>query len=150
MSKSFVMVVEPCNEAATPPITTNRTLWRAKTPRIGRGLNMTLLADAPCIPYKLIDRARCDDGSPEALLRRQRQRRHELRAIDSATRDVHDVHLKVACAKDLLQRAVAGVLEAPLDQRDHRLRDAGLRSELTLTQSFALTGSPYQPTCFHI
>src|SRR6266571_1727666 len=149
MSKSFVIVVDPCNDAATPPITTNRTSWRAKTPRIGRGSNMTFLADAPCILYQLIDCSCCDNGPPEALFRGQGQRRHELCAIDSATGDIDDVHLEVARAKDPLQCAVARILESPLDQRDHRLRDPGLRSELTLTQPFALTGSPDQPTCLH-
>src|SRR5205823_2844146 len=111
---------------------------------------MTFLADAPCIPYQLIDGACCDNGPPEALFRSQRQRRHELRAIDSATRDVHDVHLEIARPKDPLEGAVAGVLKSTLDQRDHRLRNPGLHRELALGQPLALSGCTYQSADLHI
>src|SRR2546427_3974035 len=133
-----------------PPMTTNRTWWRVKTPRIGRGSNTTFLADAPCIPHELVDRARCNDGPAQAFFRRQGQRRHELRPIDSATGDVHDADLEVAGAKDPLQRAVTRVLKTSLDRRDHRLRHPGLRSELTLSQPLAFSCRPHQSTRLHI
>src|SRR5438309_1942363 len=133
-----------------PPMTTNRTWWRVKTPRIGRGSNTTFLADAPCIPHELVDRARCNDGPPQAFFRRQGQRRHELRPIDSPAGDVHYVHLEVARAKNPLQRAVTRVLKTPLDGRDHRLRNPGLRGELALGQPLALSRGSHQSTCLHI
>src|SRR5438093_4102939 len=139
MSKSFVIVVEPCSEAAIPPITTNRTSWRTKTPRIGRGSNTTSLADAPCIPHELIDRPSCDDGPPQAFFGSQGQRLHKLRAIDSASRDVHYVDFEIAGAKDPLQRAVARILKTALDGRDHRLSNPRFRGELTLSQPLAFS-----------
>src|SRR5207253_10961879 len=107
MSKSFVIVVEPCSEAAIPPITTNRTSWRTKTPRIGRGSNTTSLAEAPCIPHELIDRPSCDDGPPQAFFGSEGRRRHKLRAIVSASRHVHYVDFEIAGATDPPQLACA-------------------------------------------
>src|SRR6266513_2370511 len=150
MSKSFVIVVDPCSDAAIPPITTNRTSWRARTPRIGRGSNTTLLADAPCIPYERVDRACCDDGPPQTFFGSQRQRRHELRAIDPATRDVDYVDVEIAGAKDPLQSAVTRVLKTALDGRNHRLGYLRFRCELGLSEPLSLSRSSHEPTGLHI
>src|SRR5437764_10566249 len=150
MSKSLVIVVDPCSEAAIPPIATNRTSWRTKTPRIGRGSNTTFLADAPCITHERVDRTCCDDGPPQTFFGSQRQRRHELGAIDPAAGHVYHVDVEIAGAKNPLQRAVTRVLKAALYGRDHRLGNPRLRCELALSQSLALSGRTHEPACLHI
>ena len=74
----------------------------------------------------------------------------ELRAIDSAARDVDYVDFEIASAKDPMQRAVARILNTALDGRDHRLRNPRFRSELTLSQPLALSCRSYKPARLHI
>src|SRR5437588_69256 len=81
MSASAVRRGKPCNRAASAPIKTYRTPWRARTPMMRSGSNAALAAASSATARRSNEAARVGD-LPNPLLRRQAENARDVRELD--------------------------------------------------------------------